>query len=494
MGAGCDDGGASVRGACAACGRAHRCGRSPRTARGRRARTQHARSPARRSCVRCPSFMGAAFCFAVSSQEVALSWRRRAREVRTNLACWQTTGLLLRAAIAVELAAAACTRPADTAGYVIGAEQLDPGAFSVDVACTTGYEGTPTATSCAQSGPYALSGCTPIRCVRPADISGYAQLREVNLDLSVGTFAVSASCAAGYVSGNRQIGTGIATACTTSLAEYALTGCSACGAGQSKAGHGSGECEPCGAGRYNPNSGSGACIDCPAGTYVDVAQADDVGDCIGCPRGKYVEMTGSNEPSDCISCTPGQYTAVIASASCVGCGSGRYAALAGNEASSDCIHCTAGTFSNATGAASCYSCPQGTYSPGTASPCRECPAGRSDADFDPATPCSSPMLCAAIPNEERCLQEVCAWEVEQAKCWTIAEALAQQREQTQQMTFVGLAAAAGGVATICCCYYIVALRPKVDRDKWAQRIAVQHVAVDDFAGTVKQSAPPVENA
>ena len=313
------------------------------------------------------------------SHESAVS--RRCARVR--IAHLQKVPLFLfRVAIAVELAAAACTRPADTAGYVIGAEQLDPGAFSVDAACATGYEGSPAATSCAQSGPYGLSGCTPIRCVRPADVSGYADLREVNLDLSAGAFAVSASCAAGYVSGNRHIGAGTATACTTSLAEYALSGCSACGAGQSKAGHGSGECKPCETGKYNSNFGSGACTACPAGTYGDVVQADDVGDCIGCPAGKFVGVTGSNERSDCIGCAAGQYTDSVASASCCRCDSGRDSALAGSEASSDCIDCTAGTFSNATGAVSCYSCPQGTYSPGTATPCRECPAGRSDADFD----------------------------------------------------------------------------------------------------------------
>ena len=398
-----------------------------------------------------------------------------------------------------------CVRPSATAGYSSFAESnldLTVGSFDVSVACRVGWEGTAEA-SCITSGEYVLTGCSPIVCARPVDISGYALIRENNLDLSVGTFLLSAVCAAGYVSGNRFVGSASATACTTGLAEYTLSGCSACGTGWFKAGTGlgeSGECEPCEAGFYNPSLGAAGCIGCPAGKYLDVASSRDVGDCIGCPAGKFVGETSSDEASDCIDCPAGQYSDVAVSISCIGCASGRYSALAGGDSPRDCIDCGAGTFSNAAGAASCYSCSPGTYSPGLTFVCLECARGRSDTDIDPATPCSSPVVCAAVPNEEKCLDEMCAWGDDE--CWTVDEALAKQREETRRMTFLGLALVAAGVASVCCCYYTFAFgRPKADPDKWAvaSTVVVQTTVASAFSAgaagdKAKQLRLRLENA
>ena len=373
-----------------------------------------------------------------------------------------------------------------TAGYTSIIEtnlDLSVGLFDVSVACNIGWEGT-AATSCVTDGPYVLSGCTSIVCVRPADVTGYI-IEEDNIDLSTSEFAATASCAPGYVNGSRLVGTEAATACTTSLTEYTLSGCSLCGAGQFKVGSGPGKCEPCAAGRYNPTLGSAECIGCPAGKYVDLTQSDQLSDCIDCVTSKYVDVAGSDEPTDCIDCPAGQHTGVAASVSCIGCVIGRYSTLIGSVSPSDCIDCAAGTFSNTVGEATCNLCPQGTYTPGTVWACRECARGRSDSDSDPATPCSSPVLCAAVPNEERCLDEVCAWATEDAKCWTVDEAVAKQREDNRRMMLLGTALAAAGVACMCCCYYTIAAgKPKVDPDKWAQRVAVKNAGVSAFsAGT-----------
>jgi hypothetical protein len=57
-----------------------------------------------------------------------------------------------------------------------------------------------------------------VTCSMPADTTGYAQIDEVNLDLSFGQFEVHAQCAIGYE--------GLATAQTcTSSGDYTLVGC-----------------------------------------------------------------------------------------------------------------------------------------------------------------------------------------------------------------------------------------------------------------------------
>lgn len=111
-----------------------------------------------------------------------------------------------------------CTPPANIAEYNVTENQRDVSlGFNVtSTTCATGYEGDPVVTACTESGEYELSGCDPIVCTQPGDISGYVVTES---DLSVPTgFSVAAACAAGYE------GTAAVHACTTS-GEYTLSGC-----------------------------------------------------------------------------------------------------------------------------------------------------------------------------------------------------------------------------------------------------------------------------
>lgn len=81
-------------------------------------------------------------------------------------------------------------------------------------------EGVLSAQSCpVGGGQYMLTGCLPTLCSRPADLSGFLTPSETNVDLSLGAFEVSATCAPGF-NGNP-----ITAACATS-GEYTLDGCS----------------------------------------------------------------------------------------------------------------------------------------------------------------------------------------------------------------------------------------------------------------------------
>ena len=117
-----------------------------------------------------------------------------------------------------------CTRPAVTTGYSTISEtglDLSSGVvFAVSATCASGWEGMPVATACAASGEYTLLGCTAIVCTSPVTHGCITVESETNLDLSSGSFDVSADCADGCD------GTAIATACTTSGA-YTLGGCTA---------------------------------------------------------------------------------------------------------------------------------------------------------------------------------------------------------------------------------------------------------------------------
>ena len=117
-----------------------------------------------------------------------------------------------------------CSQPSDTSGYASISEtnlDLSAGALTVSAACASGYEGAATATACTMSGEYVLGGCTAIVCTRPTVMTGYNVSVETNLDLSSGTFAVSATCASG------REGSPSATTCTVHGAEYTLSGCTA---------------------------------------------------------------------------------------------------------------------------------------------------------------------------------------------------------------------------------------------------------------------------
>lgn len=140
-----------------------------------------------------------------------------------------------------------CTRPSDTSGYIVSEAEDDPTMqFAVNATCAENFSGQATATVCASSGPYTLTGCTAcpigqsapaghnatcaVRCTRPSMVAGYSIYET---DLQAGTaFAVNATCAANY------IGSAATTACT-SAGPYTLSGCSLCPSGQiSDAGNG----------------------------------------------------------------------------------------------------------------------------------------------------------------------------------------------------------------------------------------------------------------
>jgi hypothetical protein len=119
-------------------------------------------------------------------------------------------------------AAVVCTQPADTTGYTLtGSPSLDAATFSVMAECDTanGYTGAATATACAASGEYTLTGCTAFAgdCTAPADTAGYVVAES---SLAAQTFAVTASCAAGYA------GAALAAVCTAA-GPYGLSGCAA---------------------------------------------------------------------------------------------------------------------------------------------------------------------------------------------------------------------------------------------------------------------------
>ena len=120
-------------------------------------------------------------------------------------------------------AAIVCSQPDDVTGYSVVEVELNVATgFSVSAACADGYESTGdglAATACTASGVYTLSGCSPIVCTTPDPIPAeYNPPTEGHLDLSTGSFDVTATCATGFS------GTGVAT-CTTS-GPYTLSGCS----------------------------------------------------------------------------------------------------------------------------------------------------------------------------------------------------------------------------------------------------------------------------
>ena len=118
-----------------------------------------------------------------------------------------------------------CTRPSsshyDFTNVVEGNLDLSSGSFDVTgLDCAAGYDGTAVAAACTTSGPYDVSGCEPIVCMRPSS-SGYdfTNIAEGNLDLSSGDFDVTGvTCASGYE------GTATPVVCATD-GPYTMTGC-----------------------------------------------------------------------------------------------------------------------------------------------------------------------------------------------------------------------------------------------------------------------------
>ena len=112
---------------------------------------------------------------------------------------------------------AMCTDP-ETTGYTMANTQLDMVGFEVSGVCAANYVGSVTVTPCFTSGPYTVSGCSPVVCTDP-ETAGYS-MTETELDTSQ-TFDVSGACAANYE------GTVVVESCATlGGGAYTVSGCS----------------------------------------------------------------------------------------------------------------------------------------------------------------------------------------------------------------------------------------------------------------------------
>jgi hypothetical protein len=129
---------------------------------------------------------------------------------------------------AVVAALFVCAEPNDvdiSVRITDGNRDATKGPFGVTVRCADGYEGSPTVTPCAKTGPfdrspYSYTTCEPIVCSRPpaGQSDGSVVITEGNLNLADGEFDVVVECAAGY-EGNPSV-----AACSTS-GQYTYTGC-----------------------------------------------------------------------------------------------------------------------------------------------------------------------------------------------------------------------------------------------------------------------------
>ena len=294
-----------------------------------------------------------------------------------------------------------CTQPASTVGYLTDESNLDlsRGAFDVSGQCAPHYEGTLTATPCAASGPYTLSGCAPVICTRPINtvVAAYDPV-ETQLNTAEG-FAVTGSCATGYS------GTFAASACATSGQPYSLSGCDQCvpqpgcisPGNQCLAGTNELVCNPGGGsgGYFVDQSGrvvacspgtqaqahhqsTSGCTQCAVGHYQENPQQTT---CIGCGPGKYVGAEGSSSSSACADCAPGSVTNMLAgmgASTCTRCAAGQFS----TDSTISCIDCPAGTYVETTGSSAeddCTLCGVGMYSEVPGSPsqnnCIACRAG-----------------------------------------------------------------------------------------------------------------------
>jgi hypothetical protein len=170
-----------------------------------------------------------------------------------------------------------CTRPTDVTGYyakdyeLARAEGTARTALTVVAECVRGYYGTAVVTPCSVSAePYTLSGCNAIRCSTPEDLTGYTVTSEV--ELSVPSFAVSAVCAENY--------DGVATVSAASCSGECgglITARPECACGDPVAAGHDGCC----------NYGQGTCLDlCASGGMRDGSAvscwAHDQCGCTGC--------------------------------------------------------------------------------------------------------------------------------------------------------------------------------------------------------------------
>lgn len=128
----------------------------------------------------------------------------------------------------------------------------------------------------------------------------------------------------------------------------------------------SAEC-PAGFGSGFLNSDSHICLRCPRGTFKPDGEGSLLM-CMPCPAG--ASDHDFDPVTKCMACGPGQYTAVGETGPCRNhtCDFGEHDH--DSSASTPCRKCHVGTYSGRGGVE-----------------CRRCPAGTTDADYNPATPC-----------------------------------------------------------------------------------------------------------
>ena len=254
--------------------------------------------------------------------------------------------------------------PVSVAAYSVTAEaglDLTSAGFDVTVTCSAGYDdlGGPgvSATACTTSGAYSLSGCAPIVCTTPADLTGYTITAEANLDMSAGPLDVSfGPCTTGYglvQLWEGSVGGTTATACMAD-GEYIVSGCMICQPGFYSIVHASSGqryCDNCDAGTFLPGTGNtlnadgtSPCTDCDTGRFSSVMRAAIV-------TGESI-LAGAGQCSDC---APGQYQPTQGQSGCIDCSSGQSQPLSGQI---ECQPCAVDTYS-LDGAANCSTCSSG---------------------------------------------------------------------------------------------------------------------------------------
>ena len=133
-------------------------------------------------------------------------------------------------------------------------------------------------------------------------------------------------------------------------------------------------CTKCAVGRYQPDQEQSDCIDCKEGEYQN-EEAKQF--CISCNPGKYASSVRS---SDCYACQDGRYQPGVGKSGCMNITVG-YEGIGGNTSLENPGHmaeipCSAGKYGNES---KCLPCGAGTYSGATASVCKDCPSGFSQA-------------------------------------------------------------------------------------------------------------------
>jgi hypothetical protein len=117
-----------------------------------------------------------------------------------------------------------CTRPSShISGYDFDAvsETLTGLSFSVSgLECTAGFRGTPITSACVSNrGPYTTSGCIPLKCSLPVNVTGYDVTQMLSADVDGAAILTGIRCAAGFE------GTVTVNPCNEDGGPHNLTGC-----------------------------------------------------------------------------------------------------------------------------------------------------------------------------------------------------------------------------------------------------------------------------